>query len=83
MTISDIYNSPDQEEIKLIKFVNTRTQARREMEMAEKQMRLHQPAIGEMEAIQAATAGQRPRVQLLADARKMTLRTRCYKVLSL
>lgn len=49
-------------------------QARREMMMAEKQMRLHQPAIGEMEAIQAATAGQRPRVQLLADARKMTLR---------
>ena len=49
-------------------------QARRQMEMAEKQMRLHQPAIGEMEAIQAATAGQRPRVQLLADARKMTLR---------
>jgi hypothetical protein len=44
------------------------------MLMAEKQMRLHQPAIGEMEAIQAATAGQRPRVQLLADARKMTLR---------
>lgn len=50
------------------------SQARREMVMAEKQMRLHQPAIGEMEAIQAATAGQRPRVQLLADARKMTLR---------
>lgn len=49
-------------------------QARRERVMAEKQMRLHQPAIGEMEAIQAATAGQRPRVQLLADARKMTLR---------
>ncbi len=23
MTISDVYNSPDQEEIKLIKFVNT------------------------------------------------------------
>ncbi|MFY8053324.1 MAG: PilN domain-containing protein [Armatimonadaceae bacterium] len=50
------------------------SQARREMVMAEKQMRLHQPAIGEMEAIQAATAGQRPRVQLLADARKMSLR---------
>lgn len=49
-------------------------QARRQMLMAEKQMRLHQPAIGEMEVIQAATAGQRPRVQLLADARKMTLR---------
>jgi hypothetical protein len=49
-------------------------QARRVLVMAEKQMRLHQPAIGEMEAIQAATAGQRPRVQLLADARKMTLR---------
>jgi Tfp pilus assembly protein PilN len=49
-------------------------QARREMEMAKKQMRLHQPAIGEMEAIQAATTDQRPRVQLLADARKMTLR---------
>lgn len=49
-------------------------QARRQMVMAEKQMRIHQPAIGEMEAIQAATAGQRPRVQLLADARKMTLR---------
>jgi len=49
-------------------------QARRDMGMAEKQMRIHQPAIGEMEAIQATTAGQRPRVQLLADARKMTLR---------
>lgn len=49
-------------------------QARQQLLVAEKQMRLHQPAIGEMEAIQAATAGQRPRVQLLADARKMTLR---------
>lgn len=50
------------------------TEARHQMKVAEKQMRIHQPAIGEMEAIQAATAGQRPRVQLLADARKMTLR---------
>lgn len=49
-------------------------QARLQMEMAKKQMRLHQPAIGEMEAIKAATTVQRPRVQLLADARKMTLR---------